>query len=127
MRKEIKEELGNTYLELWLERWLDLTAFESVPVDAFEDGMILDFLPFSRTRPQSFFGALAEEAEDEILCIGRDEVGDVDGGLHGGLEHLLAVLGVEGRGADEHFIEHDTGAPPINSLSVCDTLQNFRS
>ena len=60
----------NTNLELRLERWLDLAAFEGLPVDAFEDRVILDLLPFSSTRAQSFFGALAEEAEDEVLCIG---------------------------------------------------------
>ena len=100
---------------------------------------MLKYLRRPRLRPDSLFRILIQALQNEVLCFVRYHnpvlgcVGEYGIFLLNQIVHFLgaraavAAADVEGRESDEHFVDEDSEAPPVDGEGVSLLIQNLRS
>jgi len=114
------------FLELGTVGWLQTLALNFLPVDALEPGMHLDIFSVSFRTSKTVLGVLHQQVGAKVSGIsGQELVVHFRVTVLNVLVQLLAVFGVEGGQTDEHLVDNGTEGPPVGSLSVSLSLQDF--
>ena len=77
-------------------------------------------------HPEPPGGVLLEQQQEDVLGLAGEEPGEVRGLVTNGPEQLVLIAAVEGALADEHLVEEDPEAPPVDAVSVLHALDDLK-
>ncbi len=95
-----------------------------------KEGMGKDFLVTLRSKPCIL--VLLQQPQDQVLSYRRDReavplgIGEVNRATGNTVEHDALVRIVEGRDADQHLVDQNAEAPPIDGVVVADASEHLR-
>mmetsp|Transcript_12381 Transcript_12381/g.31319 ORF Transcript_12381/g.31319 Transcript_12381/m.31319 type:complete len:509 (+) Transcript_12381:117-1643(+) len=103
---------------LWVELAVLVEVHQLVPVDALEEGVRQDRLDALVGAPEALRRVAHQEGAHDVVRLGREPAGRLDGFVLGEVLALFAVRAAERVLAGEHLEDEQAEVPPVGALAV---------
>lgn len=100
--------------------WQNFLARHGFPVDAFEEGVLFDFLSIECSSPESLVWVSLQQSPYEALQLGRSRrnLRKVNSFCCDSIEQLHFIEILEGRLAGVHFEDQSSETPPVDCAAM---------
>ena len=79
-----------------------------------------------QTASKSFVNVAFKKSSDQLPCILRNMLGEGKMAFDNFLVYIVRIAVIEGRISSQHFEDQDSSCPPVDTMAVALTADNFR-